>query len=88
MADTFPPPSNLPLGGADDPIRRVRFRLWQVAVTIITLSLAVWFFTLGVFPGIAFAFLAKHILIGVLAAGLHFPRGFEPAGSEAPPSEA
>jgi len=82
MADSFPPSSDLPLPGADDPIRRVRFRLWQVAVTLITLSLSVWFFTLGVFPGIAFAFIAKHILIGVVAAGLHYPRGFDDSRSE------
>ena len=53
--------------------RRFRFRLWQMIVTMVTLILTFWFFTLGVVFGIAFLFLAKHILVGVLAAGLHYP---------------
>lgn len=68
-----PPPQSL-----DGPGRgRARFRSWQVAVTLITLFLNVWLFTLHIGLGIAFAFLAKHILVGVLTAGLHYPRGME-----------
>ncbi|MFO0965738.1 MAG: hypothetical protein U0793_09165 [Gemmataceae bacterium] len=34
--------------------RRFRFRLWQMIVTMVTLILTFWFFTLGVVFGIAF----------------------------------
>lgn len=77
MADLLTPPPPLQLGEEESPSRRAHFRVWQMAVCLITLFLNIWFFTLSIPLGIAFAFLAKHILVGVLAAGLHYPRGME-----------
>ncbi len=73
MSALLPPPPPVELDGEGAPVRRSQFRLWQITVSIVTLFLCFWFFTLGVFPGIAFLFLAKHILVAVLAAGLHYP---------------
>lgn len=74
MPDLLPPTPPVLLNDEDNPARRVHFRFWQVVVTLVTIVLTVWFFTLGVAPGIAFAFIAKHILVAVLTAGLHYPR--------------
>lgn len=84
MPELLPPPPPVSLSGPGQPSRRVHFRLWQIAVCLITVFLTVWFFTFGVFPGIAFAFLAKHILVGVLAAGLHYPPRPAPEAKQAP----
>jgi hypothetical protein len=73
MSNLLIPPPPVPLDGDDTPARRYRFRLWQIIVSLVTIVLCAWFFTLGVVWGIAFLFIAKHILVGVLAAGLHYP---------------
>lgn len=58
--------------------RKFHFRLWQIIVTLVTLFLTFFFFTLGTLPGIAFLFLSKHILVAVFAAGLHYPPRSKP----------
>lgn len=54
----------------DNPLDRVRFRLWQIGLTATTIGITVWFFTLGPIPGILAAVVAKHVLVAILAAGL------------------
>ena len=36
----------------DDGLRRLRFRIWQVSITAVTVLATAWFFTLGMLPGI------------------------------------
>ena len=56
--------------GDDDGLQRVHFRLWQILVTLITVLLTGWCFTLGPIPGIIALMVAKHVLVAVLVMGL------------------
>jgi hypothetical protein len=77
-----PPPPDVALPRFDDNLRRIQFRLWQIVVTIITIAITVWFMTLGILPAILALMVAKHVLVAVLAMGLHLP---DPAAGEATP---
>jgi hypothetical protein len=70
----MPPPLKLPprIVTMDDypPLRRIRFRLWQIGLSGATVFVTAWCFTLGPFAGIAAAVVAKHVLVAILAAGL------------------
>jgi hypothetical protein len=52
-------------------LRRVHFRLWQIAASGVTILVTGWCFTLSPVIGITATFLAKHVLVAILAAGLH-----------------
>jgi len=54
----------------DDGLRRVRFRLWQWSMSLLTILATAWFMTLGPIPGIIALVVAKHILVAILVAGL------------------
>jgi hypothetical protein len=57
--------------GDDDRRRRLRFRLWQVIVSLITVLGTTWLITLGSpLLSITAVAVAKHILVAVLAMGL------------------
>ncbi len=58
---------------SDDPLRRLQFRLWQVAVMALTILVTCWCYTLHPAVGLTATFLGKHVLVAVLAAGLHLP---------------
>ncbi len=70
---TVKPPSKPPTLSDDGPLRRVHFRIWQVALTAITVFLTAWFFTFGPIPGVIALLVAKHVLVAILAMGLHLP---------------
>lgn len=55
--------------------RHIHFRLWQISVSAITLFVTAWGYTQHLVLGIAFTFLAKHIIVSVLAAGFDAERG-------------
>ena len=57
----------------DQPLRRVHFRLWQISIMAVTVLLTAWSYTLHVAVGLTATFLAKHVLVAVLAAGLQLP---------------
>jgi hypothetical protein len=65
-----PPPVRL---SDEGPVARVHFRLWQIVLTLITVVITVWCFTIHVVPGIIATFIAKHVLVAILAAGLGMP---------------
>jgi hypothetical protein len=68
------PPSATPVTlGDEQPLRRVHFRLWQITATAVTVLVTCWSYTLHFGLGLAATFLAKHILVAVLAAGLDVP---------------
>jgi len=54
----------------DDGLRRLRFRVWQIGLSVATVLLTVWFFTLGPIPGILALLVAKHVLVAILLMGL------------------
>ena len=76
-------PPNSAFVDVDDqpPSASVRFRMWQIFLAALTLMFSVWCWTVGPLPGLIFSFLAKHILVGIYAAGLHYAREF-PSSSQ------
>ena len=70
---TVIPPLTPPTRSDDGPLKRVHFRLWQIALTAITVLLTAWFFTFGPIPGVIALLVAKHVLVAILAMGLHLP---------------
>lgn len=72
MANAILPPQPAALGD-EGPLQRVHFRLWQIVMTGGTILLTGWFFSLGAVPGIIALLFAKHVLVAILAVGLHLP---------------
>ncbi|HWY86833.1 MAG TPA: hypothetical protein VNX28_08915 [Gemmataceae bacterium] len=70
---TMVPPVPPPTLSDESPVQRVHFRLWQIVLTAITILVTGWFFTLGAIHGIIALLFAKHILVAILAMGLHLP---------------
>ncbi|MCS7046014.1 MAG: hypothetical protein NZO58_06635 [Gemmataceae bacterium] len=64
------PPSPPDLLSGDDPVQRVHFRLWQISMSALTLLVTIWCFTISPILGIVVSFLAKHVLVAILATGL------------------
>lgn len=64
-----PPPVRVTLGD-DDGIRRVRFRLWTVSMTMLTVLVTAWLCTLGWVAAVLALVLAKHVLVAILVMGL------------------
>ena len=54
----------------DDGMRRVRFRLWQVFLTTVTVLITAWLCTLGAIAAVAALMIAKHVLVAILVMGL------------------
>ena len=48
----------------------MRFRLWQLLMTFVTVLVTAWFCTFGVVPAIAALMVAKHVLVAILIVGL------------------
>ncbi len=80
------PPLPPPTANEEGPLQRVHFRLWQIVMTGATILLTAWFFTLGVLPGLIALLFAKHVLVAILAMGLHLPprRTTDPAPPHQP----
>jgi hypothetical protein len=80
MSRVMPPLKPPGLGYTDsDGLRRIRFRLWQIFMSAMTLAIAGWFCTMGVFPAIITLLVAKHVLVAILVVGLDLPTG--PSGA-------
>jgi hypothetical protein len=65
-----PPRPPLVAVGDNDGLRRVRFRLYQIVSSMITVFVTAWFCTLGPVPAIVACCFAKHILVAILLMGL------------------
>ena len=77
------PPSPAIVGG-DDSRKHLKFRLWQLLMSTLTILVAVWFTTYGPVPGILAWVVAKHIFVALLMMGLHrYPRYKDEADSAA-----
>jgi hypothetical protein len=67
------PPSSPEVRYPEPPLAGVNFRLWQIVMSAGTVVMAGWFFTLNPMAGIIASFVAKHVLVAILAAGLTGP---------------
>jgi hypothetical protein len=65
-----PPPNQLQY---DSPRRRVRTHLMQILLAGLTIFATVYCYQIHVFLGLSATFLAKHILVAILAAGMQLP---------------
>jgi hypothetical protein len=54
----------------DDRRRRLRFRLWQTSLTVLTLFITAWFVSMGPIPAILALLVAKHVLVAILLMGM------------------
>jgi hypothetical protein len=57
----------------EPPTRRVRVHLLQIALAALTIFVTVWCYQLHIALGLSVTFLAKHVLVALLAAGLRLP---------------
>jgi len=73
MSQVIPPPEASETV-EDNPLRRIHFRLWQISMSAITLLVTLWCFFLHPIVGIIASFIAKHVLVAILAAGLTPPK--------------
>lgn len=72
MAQLVPPTPPLAVAtGDDDRLHRLRFRLWQILFTIITIFATVWIMMFGIpLLSITALAVAKHVLVAIYAMGL------------------
>jgi len=57
----------------ESPRRRVRVQLWHVAAAAATIFVTAWCYQIHIALGLTATFLAKHILVAILAASLRLP---------------
>ncbi|MBM3995317.1 MAG: hypothetical protein FJ303_14365 [Planctomycetes bacterium] len=64
-----------PIVSVDDepPLKRVQRHLLRIGLAVGTVCATAWCYQIHVGLGIAATFLAKHILVALLAAGLRLP---------------
>ena len=67
------PPTPLAQIEHEPPHARIDFRVQQIFLTAMTLGVTCWLWTIHPIVGIAATFLAKHILVAILASGLTYP---------------
>ena len=72
MSLLVPPPSPPPsvAVGENDRLKQVRFRLFQIMSSAITVFVTAWFCTFGAIPAILAIMVAKHVLVAILMMGL------------------
>lgn len=71
MSQIAPPRFPPPVGSDNnDGLFRLRFRLWQMWLTLLTILATTWFITLGPIPGIVAVLTAKHVLVAILVMGM------------------
>jgi len=71
MIQMAPPeyPPTVALGEGDG-LARVRFRLWQLLWTAVTVGVTAWLCTFGWIAAILALMVAKHVLVAILVMGL------------------
>ena len=71
MSQLAPPqPPQLVALDEGDNIRRMRFRLWQVLMTTLTILATAWVCTFGWIPAIVALMVAKHVLVAIYVMGI------------------
>src|SRR5438128_7478342 len=82
-----PSPPERAIARFDENLRRIHFRLWQILMTVVTVAITGWFVTLGLLPAILALMVAKHVLVAILAVGLHLPPLDAPTAAPLRPCE-
>ena len=57
----------------EPPSRRISIHLLQIGLAALTIFVTAWCYQLHIALGLSMTFLAKHILVAILAAGLRLP---------------
>lgn len=72
MSRLAPPKPPLAVAlGDDDRLQRLRFRLWQIMLTMVTVFVTVWIILLGIpLLSITAVAVAKHVLVAILVMGI------------------
>jgi len=72
MPQLVPPEAPPPVValGDDDPLKRVHFRIWQILMTALTVTITGYFVTLGPVMAVLALMVAKHVLVAILVQGL------------------
>ena len=70
MSQIAPPSEKL---HDESPRRRVRTHLMQIFLAGLTIFVTVYCYQIHIFLGLTVTFLAKHILVAILAAGMKLP---------------
>ena len=74
MSQVLPPlPPTLVAQDDDPPTRRVKCRLLQIGAASATVFATAYCYQLHIALGLTATFLAKHILVAIIAAGLRLP---------------
>lgn len=74
MPAIIPPPPVVPISAQQEPPHsRVHFRIQQVLLSVLTVGATAWLWKTHPILGLAATFIAKHILVAILAAGLSQP---------------
>jgi hypothetical protein len=73
MPTIIPPVIAPPQIDPESPRARIDFRVQQIAICLVTLGFTAWLWRIHPVLGIAAAFIAKHVLVAVLASGLRYP---------------
>lgn len=70
MPIVAPPETPLVTLADGDGLGRVRFRLWQMLLTTITVFTTTWLCTFGPIPAIFALMVAKHVLVAIYVMGI------------------
>ena len=70
MIDTTTPPMT---ATEDDPRWRVRFRIQQIVLSVITVAVTIWLWMINELLGLAATFFAKHVLVAIFLTGNRLP---------------
>lgn len=70
MSTTLPPRVDV---DDESPRRRVHIQLLQIGLAALTIFATAWCYQVHIALGLTATFLAKHILVAILAAGLRLP---------------
>jgi len=81
MSRIAPPPAPVLAYGDNDPVARARFRTRQIVLALITVAITVWCWRQSAVLGAILTFFSKHVLVGIITAGLYYP---EPESRSAP----
>ena len=73
MSQIAPPSPPLVDLHDETPMQRVQRRLLQIGLAAATVFAAAWCYQVHVALGLTATFLAKHILVAILAAGMRLP---------------
>ena len=73
MSNHSPPQPPSAVAEWESPRSRVNSRAVKIGLSILVIAGTCWFWTIHPIAGLAAAFMAKHLLVAIVAAGLSIP---------------